>query len=398
MSHLSKPDPSYRFHRQSGQAVVTLTDSLRGRRDFLLGKYDTPESREKYHRLLAEWNAAGRRLTPFGPQPSAGKPESDAESASVNEVMLAFLRHAEAERYADDSRELGQFKLSLRPLRRLYGTLPAAEFSPKKLKALQQAMATGSWMNQAERDKTTKKKLPVGWCRNVVNRRIGRIKTLFKWAASEELVSGSVYQDLRSVAGLPKNAKGVRHTKRRASTSREDLDKVLAKLRGPTPAAATMLELQWLSGMRSCEVRLMKAGEVDRSDPACWLYRPAKHKNDWREGDVGRVVPLGPECQRVLSPWLAGAPSNAYLFRPARLRKRRHYTAFSYAQAVRRACQRAGVKVIPYGGRHAAKMRIERVAGADAARAVLGQTSIQSTQHYGQLDTARAAEVMRKLG
>jgi integrase len=398
MSHLSKPDPSYRLHRQSGQGVVTLTDGLGGRRDFLLGKYDTLESREKYHRLLGEWNAASRRLTPFGQQPPSTQPGSDAEVVTVNEVMLAFLRHADAERYADDSRELEQFKLSLRPLRRLYGSLPAAEFSPKKLKALQQAMASGSWMNNAERERTAAKKRPVGWCRNVVNRRVGRIKTLLKWAASEELVPGSVYQDLRSVAGLPKNAKGVRHTKRRAPTSREDLDKVLAESRGPTPAAAAMLELQWLSGMRSCEVRLMKAGEIDCSDPACWLYRPARHKNDWREGDAGRVVPLGPECQRVLSPWLAGARSNAYLFRPARLRRRRHYTAFSYAQAVRRACQRARVKIIPYGGRHAAKMRIERAAGVDAARAVLGQSSIQSTQHYGHLDATRAAEVMREIG
>jgi hypothetical protein len=63
MSHLSKPGPSYRLHRQNGQTVVTLTDGLGGRRDFLLGKFDAPESREKYHRLLAEWNAAGRRLT-----------------------------------------------------------------------------------------------------------------------------------------------------------------------------------------------------------------------------------------------------------------------------------------------------------------------------------------------
>ena len=89
---------------------------------------------------------------------------------------------------------------------------------------------------------------------------------------------------------------------------------------------------------------------------------------------------------------------NAYVFPPRRRRKHRHYTAFSYAQAVRRACERAGVKVVPYGGRHAAKMRIERAAGADAARAVLGQTSIQSTQHYGELDVAHAAEVMREIG
>jgi hypothetical protein len=53
--------PSYRHHKQSGQAVVTLPDGLGGRRDVLLGKYDTPESRAEYARVLAEWEASGRR-------------------------------------------------------------------------------------------------------------------------------------------------------------------------------------------------------------------------------------------------------------------------------------------------------------------------------------------------
>jgi len=38
-------DPSYRLHKQSGQAVVTLSDHGGGRRDFLLGKFGTSESR-----------------------------------------------------------------------------------------------------------------------------------------------------------------------------------------------------------------------------------------------------------------------------------------------------------------------------------------------------------------
>jgi hypothetical protein len=41
--------PSYRLHKPSGQAVVTL-DS----RDFYLGKYGSPESRAEYDRLISE--------------------------------------------------------------------------------------------------------------------------------------------------------------------------------------------------------------------------------------------------------------------------------------------------------------------------------------------------------
>jgi hypothetical protein len=88
MSGRSRLTPSYRLHKQSGQAVVTLTDSVGGRRDVLLGKYDTEESRAAYDRVLAEWRANGRRLPSRAAEGSAG-------SLSVNEVILAYWRHAE---------------------------------------------------------------------------------------------------------------------------------------------------------------------------------------------------------------------------------------------------------------------------------------------------------------
>lgn len=46
--------PSYRLHKQSGQAVVTLSDGLGRRRDVLLGRHGTPESRVEYARVIAE--------------------------------------------------------------------------------------------------------------------------------------------------------------------------------------------------------------------------------------------------------------------------------------------------------------------------------------------------------
>jgi hypothetical protein len=62
--------PSYRKHRQSGQAIVTLPDGLGGRRDVLLGKYGTKASRMEYARLVAEWEASIRRPPP-APSPRA---------------------------------------------------------------------------------------------------------------------------------------------------------------------------------------------------------------------------------------------------------------------------------------------------------------------------------------
>jgi integrase len=397
--------PSYRLHKQSGQAVVTLRDALTGaRRDVLLGKFSSPVSRAEYVRVVGEWEASGRRLSAAS--------SAHAVDLSVSEVILAFLNYAEGH-YSAEGREAVQFKLSLRPLREMYGSTTAKAFGPKALKAVRQVMADG------------------GLCRNVVNRRVARIKTLFKWATEEELVPGGVYAALRAVRSFPPNAQGVRHTAAVAPVFWED---VLPAIPFCPPPVAAMLELQWLTGMRSGEVRTMRTLDLDRTDPGCWLYRPGsdqgeygRHKNAWR-GQT-RVVPLGPKCIAVVSPWLRDDDPAAYLFSPARAeternakrragrktpmtpsqRKRKakkvrrrppgeNYPRDGYAGAVNRACALAGVSFHPYQLRHGRKMVVVREAGSDAARAVLGQKTIESTTHYGALDLETAKAVMDKMG
>lgn len=50
--------PSYRRHKPTGQAVVTLNG-----RDLYLGKWNTTASKAEYDRLIAEFLANGRRIT-----------------------------------------------------------------------------------------------------------------------------------------------------------------------------------------------------------------------------------------------------------------------------------------------------------------------------------------------
>src|SRR4051812_10898520 len=139
--------PSYRRHAR-GQAVVTVRDQTGRRRDILLGPYDSPESHAEYARVLALLSRHGGRYPVEGAAPA---------DLSVNEVILAWWGHAER-RYGPGSRELENYRDSLRPLRQLYGTHPAAQFSPKCLKAVRAHM------------------IALGWCRNVVNRRVARTK------------------------------------------------------------------------------------------------------------------------------------------------------------------------------------------------------------------------------
>ena len=62
--------PTYRLRRGYTHAIVTLSDAATGkRRDYWLGEHGSAESREAYHRLIAEWEANGRRLPDPPAQP-----------------------------------------------------------------------------------------------------------------------------------------------------------------------------------------------------------------------------------------------------------------------------------------------------------------------------------------
>ena len=101
----------------------------------------------------------------------AGRPGRPA--LTVNELIVAFWRRAEQHYRREDgtpTNELNDYRLSLRPLRELYGPTPAADFSPLKLKAVRQLM------------------IDADLCRGVVNQRVARIVRMFKWAVAEEMV------------------------------------------------------------------------------------------------------------------------------------------------------------------------------------------------------------------
>src|SRR5947209_7997797 len=114
--------PTYRCKKVNGRkyGVVSLPDGSGGRRDVLLGKYGTKESRAKYAKVIAEWEAADRCLPSVNGQ----------KDLTINELIVLFLPHAEQHyRHADGSptNEFHDYKLSLRPLRELYGFTPAAQ-------------------------------------------------------------------------------------------------------------------------------------------------------------------------------------------------------------------------------------------------------------------------------
>jgi hypothetical protein len=117
--------PSYRLHRPSGQAVVTLDG-----RDIYLGRYNSRESRAEYDRLIAEWLTNGRRL----PTPASGS----GTDLTINEVILTYLLSADSH-YTKGGRPTSEprnIRLALRPLRQLYGHTFARDLGPLRLKTV----------------------------------------------------------------------------------------------------------------------------------------------------------------------------------------------------------------------------------------------------------------------
>jgi integrase len=424
MTNLSGRVPAYRKKKvgKFRYGCVSLRNGIGGRRDVLLGPYGTKESKAEYARVIAEWETAEYRL------PS----QESTNDITINELILAYLPHAERHYRRPDgtpTNELNDVKLSLRPLKELYGFTPARDFKPLALKAVRNAMVRQPIVRKTRViDPTSGKKtwrekvIRVGLARGVVNQRISRIRRLFKWAVENELVPPAIYQGLECVSGLQRGRSDARETKPVRPVS---MALVEATLPFVNPTIEDMLRLQLLTGARSGEICSMRSCDIDMSGTV-WLYRPQHHKVAHR--GFGRVIPIGPKAERIVRKYLK-TDIQAFLFSPreamesfrrrqreerkskvppsqvCRKKKRpkkqpgERYFPSVVAHAVWTACKKAKVDHwFPHQLRHSRATEIRREYGLDAARAVLGQHAPQVTEHYAELDQTKAVEVARKLG
>ncbi len=276
-----KSVPSYRLHKASGQARTIVNG-----KHVYLGKFNSEESRKAYARILAE-------STQVSSVPAVKAHVSSACLLLVSEIVVKYLEYAE-QYYAVDGKPGKEFKAiidSLIPVNELYGDTYANEFGPLKLKSIIQHLI--------DRD----------LCRNEINKRLGKIKRLFKWSVSEELIPSSVNEGLRTVNGLRYGRTAARESEPVKPVLESDIDATLPFV---APQVAAMIQLQLLTGMRPSEVLSMTPSEINREGDV-WLFEPDKHKNRWRGHQ--RVVPLGPKCQLLIQPFL-NRDANANLFSP----------------------------------------------------------------------------------
>jgi integrase len=386
--------PTYRFHRQSGQAVADFHDPLAGRkRTVSLGKWESPDSRHAHARLCGE--VAGGRTAP------------SLTALSVNELLVAYLAHATAY-YVKDGKttdEVWCIKSAIKAVRELYGHVPVDRFGPAALEAVRGRV------------------VELGWARSTVHKQVGRVRRVFRWGVAKQLVPPAVLVGLEAVAPLKKGRSAARETPPVLPVADADVEATLPHLSG---VVAAMVRVQRLTGMRPQEVCRLRPCDLDRSG-AVWVYAPVGHKTEHLCRT--RRVLIGPRAQAVLGPFLARDPEG-YCFDPraavAELRAKQKagraargggggnrkpaatapkrvargwYTTGTYRQAVRRGCVRAGVTVWePNQLRHAYATAVRREHGLEAAQVLLGHASADVTQVYAERDAALATRVAATTG
>lgn len=430
MPRLSQSLPKIREHKASGQAYIFLDGQ-----QIYLGPHGSEVAASQRDRIVAEWLVNGRRL-----------PTADEHSGlTLNELMLRYLQHAKAyyRKGGVVTNEVQRIQNVCKILRDLYGGSRVNEFGPKKLRAVRQVMI--------DRD----------FARKEINKQIDRIKRMFKWATSEELVKSDVYQGLRALSGLRKGRSEAKETAAVGPVGDDVIDRTLPHLSG---IVGDMVRIQRYIGARPEEICHMRPCDIDRRAEV-WEYRPFVHKNEHHE-ESHRVILIGPKAQALLLKYLQ-RDRGAFCFSPKEANRQRcearcagrrtplscgnrpgtnrkanpkrsandRYSTDTYGKAIARACERAWPPVSPEISqradetvkawharlkstdkwqqlldwnsrhrwspnqlRHARGTEVRAQFGLDAAQATLGHARCDVTQVYAEKNVALARDVAARTG
>lgn len=400
-------EPQMRYHAHSGQARVRINGKV-----IYLGPWDSPEAKEKYHRLVAEWHGTGQVTTPTAPPtpPATPRPSPQPQppaGLTIAEVCVLWIAHCEKKFTKPDgttSSSIHECNMIVRALEP-DAAVPAASFKARALIAMQQRLVAQ------------------GRPRVTVNRIAKGVRRLFRWATQMEYVPESIMPALESVDPLRRGQSEAGELEPVTDVPDEHVEAALAVMQR---IPADLVRFIRLVGCRPGEACMIRPRDVDTSGTV-WKWTLPEHKNAWRGHD--RTVLIGPRAQAVLRPYLKRAPQ-LYCFSPAESERKRcwwrrrqrqspmtpsqaartpksqpmckpksYYSVASLGCAVKRACRRADVpEWSPMQLRHNAATEAREAMGLDAAQARLGHKSANITQVYATLTAKRSEEVALLLG
>lgn len=351
--------PKFSRH-SSGQARVRIDGRVH-----YLGPYGSREALERYSRLIDDWRQ------------SADCPPASLSIAQL--TLLYFRRCRKHYRKADqETSEVSNVQIALRHLNASCRDIQAAAFTPKMLRTVRDQMVAA------------------GYVRTSINRHIGRIRRMFKWAVSEELVPLNTFLALGTLQGLQYGRTEAFEASPVVPVPQAWIDAVEPYVSRPVRA---MIRLQLATGMRPGEVRILRGCDLNMTGEV-WEYRPASHKTEHH--GKGRVVMIGPAGQAILREFLK-TDLHEFLFSPRDATVKgnpgRCYTAYSYGRAIARACAEWGVPHwSPNRLRHNFATRARREFGIEAARVTLGHSSAVTSEIYAERDLEAARAVVAKIG
>lgn len=347
--------PGYLLHKATGQARVRINGQ-----DFYLGEYGTPASRIKYGELIAQY-AAGLPIDPFAV-------DDDADPLTINELVLAYLRHAQTY-YVKGGRQTAEvacIRSALRPVTKLYGDLPVDDFGPLALKATRQSMIDA-------KDR----------CRRYINMSVGRIRRCWRWGVENEMVQPTTLTKLEAVAPLLAGRSGAIDYEPRHAVSQEHIDLVRGKLK---QRHRDVLDLCLLTAARPGEICALTGGQIDRSKDV-WICRLKSHKMTHKNKQ--RTLYFNKEAQEILWRYLTADPDVKLL----------GITRESCSNAIKRACRKLNIAVFTlHWMRHTKGTRVRQKHGLDAAQVLLGHSSADITEIYAEADEELALKVARDVG
>jgi len=379
--------PTYRRQRRKDRpdrAFVVINNKR-----MYLGEYGSRRSREHYQRIIAEWRADHLDTI-------AG------DAVTVNVLCARFLRHAKRTYLKPDGSRtstVDNYKSAIRRLREVYGSTPANEFGPRRLKAVRQRM------------------IDDGWKRRVINQYVKMIRHIFKWGIEEEIISPTVYAALQAVAPLRRGRSNARESDRKLPVPDADIEAVRVHVSRQVWA---MVQLQRYTGARGDEIVRLRPIDLDTSGKV-WRAELDDHKTAYRERK--RIIYFGPRAQQVIEPFL-NRPTHAPMFSPreaiaeaaaqadshrrpdqqptkrkTKREVRETYTTASYRRAIERGCKQAGVqRWTPHRLRHNHATEVRAQFGVEASQVMLGHATVDVTEIYAERDEQTAMRIVAEVG
>ena len=377
--------PGYVLHKASGKAVVRIKG-----KDYYLGRYGSPESKEKYHRLIAESMVS----------PSFGMVKN---RVSLCEAIVKFIEFGSGYYTPKENENL---HYAMRPMVELLPSLALSDFGVVQYKIIREW-----WIKR-------------GSSRQYVNSQMKRVLRFAKWLVAEGMADPSLHQALKCIEPLKRGRCNARESEPVKPVSDSDIG---AAIKFMPKVLADMVKLHRLIGCRPGELVQIKPAMVDTSGDV-WTITISDHKNAWRGKD--RIIAVGPKAQAILKPYLDRGLSE-YCFSPKEAMQQRQavkhearktpmscgnkpgtnrkpkpqrapadcYSTNNYARAVLYACKRA--KIEPWSPnqlRHAAATQLRKLEGIEAASVILGHSQLNTTEIYAEKNLQAAIVVARKHG